>query len=129
MGLLWLALCSTAVLPWAHELAHLAHPSHLTHRTDSGPASVLAQSAGTNEAEATAAATVAATDTPDGDRIADTCLVCLHLWGQHLSPTATAALTLAAARQPMPPRAAAGSHHAPPSWLTPAPRAPPRLTA
>lgn len=129
MGLLWLALCSTAVLPWAHELGHLAHPSHLTHRTDSGPASAPAQSAGPNEAEATAAVTVAATDVPDGDPIADTCLVCLHLWGQHLSPAATSALTLAAAQQPVPPRSAASTHHPPPSWLTPAPRAPPHLNA
>lgn len=118
MGLLWLALCSTAVLPWAHELAHFAEP---------GPALVPAHYAGHNDADAAAAITLAATGEHDDDHRADACVVCLHLFGQHGAPAATVGVALAAARQLAPPGAATRADHAPPSWLTPAPRAPPHL--
>ena len=122
MGLLWLALCSTAVLPWAHELGHLSGHGRVAAPTH------LAQPAAAWAADADAAASQFAP--PESDHAADACLVCLHLFGQHLAPAHThggAALAIAGPSAPRPPAGAAA--HAPPAWLTPAPRAPPSVTA
>ena len=117
IGLLWLALCSTAVLPWAHQLAHLAEP---------GLESVPVRYAGYNDADAAAAITLAATGDHDDAHRTDACVVCQHLFGhQHAATAATFGVVLAAARQLGPPGAATRSDHASPGWLTPAPRAPP----
>lgn len=122
MGLLWLALCSTAVLPWAHELGHL-----------SGHGRVAAPTHQVQQAEewaADAATAASQSGTPEGDHAANVCLVCLHLFGQHLAPAPAhggAALAIAGCSAPRP--LAVAVAHAPPAWLTPAPRAPPSVTA
>ena len=120
MGLLWLALCSTAVLPWAHELAHLA--GH-------GPVAPPSQLVWQGDVLASTADATALTTGQEDDHAAETCLVCLHLFGQHLSPTGSYAGARASSRQSAPPSPAWRAAHAPPSWLTPAPRAPPAVTA
>lgn len=119
MGLLWLALCSTAVLPWAHELAHL---------TGHGPGTAPHAIVGQGDAPTAAAGTAARTPDGDVDPVADACQVCLHLVGQHLSPASSGGSGLLALGQQHAPAAPAEpAPPAPPGWLTPAPRAPPSL--
>ena len=122
IGLLWLALCSTAVLPWAHELGHLSEHGRVAAPTH------LVQQAEERAADAPTAASQSGT--PEGDHAANACLVCLHLFGQHLAPAPAhggAALAIAGCSAPRP--LAVAVAHAPPAWLTPAPRAPPAVTA
>ncbi|MDH4427671.1 MAG: hypothetical protein QE495_14550 [Acidovorax sp.] len=111
MGLLWLALCSTAVLPWAHELSHL---------TEHAPVAWAPAATGDT--------TDRASDHEDR-QAAEGCLVCLHLLSEHLAPTGRSGTALALSGPIAPPALAGRSAHAPPGWLTPATRAPPAVTA
>jgi len=133
IGLLWLALGSTVVLPWAHELTHLGDPAPAT---ASPRLSALLNSA------TVAAPGPAAIDAPDiaalsappaesdDSHSADACVVCAHLAGQHLAQGgAPSGQGVGTAYQPHAPRHGPRTGHPEPAWLTPATRAPPSLNA
>ncbi|GAA6119327.1 hypothetical protein [Acidovorax sp. FG27] len=133
IGLLWLALGSTVVLPWAHELTHLGvhAPATASPRLSAllnsatmaapGPAAIAAPGV---------AALPAAPAESDDSHTADACVVCAHLAGQHLAQGgAPSGHGAGAAYQPPAPRHGPRTGHPEPAWLIPATRAPPSLNA
>lgn len=118
--LLWLAMCSAAVLPWAHAMAHAEESFAAT----ALPSSLLRQASEAQEALQAAAGETAATHE------AGHCLVCAHLFSQHLALADTAVPAPASGPLLHLGRAPQRGQALPAlGWLTPPLRGPPLLIA
>lgn len=109
---LWLALFSSAVLPWAHELSHaIEHPPAVSVGWElnqtTGPASA---------------------DHDEEHPATHLCQVCAHLWSQHLDLAGSPVpQTVCRTGLQAPPNPSPLPPSVPLNWWRPATRAPPPL--